>query len=144
MFPTFHDKEYVLTNVVGMHFEKPNLGDVVVFKAPNDEEKDYIKRIIGIPGDLVMISNGNVFVNGKQLDETVYLSTEVKTYGGSFMQEGQSVNVPESEYLVMGDNRPGSSDSRQWGFIKVKDIIGKSFFVYLPFDRIRLLKNPYN
>ena len=91
-----------------------------------------------------VVKDGDVFVNNKKLDQSAYLTSEVKTYGGSFMKEGQPVTVPENSYLVMGDNRPNSSDSREWGFIKYGSIIGKSFYVYLPLNKMRLVKNPYN
>ena len=87
MHPTFLDKEYILTNIITLRFNKPKLGDVIVFKAPNDSEKDYIKRVIGIPGDTVMIKNGDVYVNDKLLDQSAYLQSEVKTYPGSFLKE---------------------------------------------------------
>lgn len=144
MHPTFLNKEYILTNLITMRFNKPKQGDVIVFKAPNDPEKDYIKRVIGIPGDTVMIKNGDVYVNGTPLNEKAYLSPSVKTYGGSFLKEGIPVTVITDSYFVIGDNRPGSSDSREWGFVPFESIIGKSFFVYWPLNKIEVIKNPYN
>lgn len=144
MLPNFFDKQYVLTNIIVLKFEKPKLGDVIVFKAPPDPEKDYIKRVIGLPGDTVMIENGNVFVNGKVLDQSGYLPPTVKTYGGSFLKEGASVTVPAASYFVLGDNRGGSSDSREWGFVPLKYVIGKSLYAYWPMDKAGVVKNPYN
>lgn len=148
MVPNFHDKEHVLTSIITLRFEKPKRGDVIVFQAPNQEKeefkKDFIKRVIGLPGDIVFINDGFVYVNGKKLDETAYLKEEVKTYAGSFMKEGDPVTVPQGHYIVLGDNRPFSSDSREWGFIKEEEIVGKSFFVYLPFNQMKLVRNPYN
>jgi signal peptidase I len=144
MYSTFKNKEYILTNIIAVKLNMPiNRGDVIVFKAPTDEDKDFIKRVIGIPGDSVMIENGNVYVNGKQVKEEDYLDEDVRTYGGSFMADGETVTVPEGEYIVMGDNRPFSSDSREWGFLPHKDIIGKSFFVYWPVNTMRLVTNPF-
>ncbi len=143
MHPTFLNKEYILTNLITLRFGKPKLGDVIVFKAPNDPEKDYIKRVIGIPGDTVFIRNGEVYVNNNLLNERAYLQPTVKTYGGSFLKEEQSVTVPAESYFVIGDNRPGSSDSREWGFLPAKNLIGQSFFVYWPLDKIQVIKNPY-
>ncbi len=142
MFPTFKDQEYILTNLVGLRFEQLKRGDVIVFKAPKEAEKDFIKRVIGLPGDMVMLKNGDVYVNDKKLDENTYLH-EVKTYGGGFLREGESVTVPANQYFVMGDNRPYSSDSREWGFVPKSAVIGKSFFVYWPIGKTRLIKNPY-
>ena len=144
MFPNFVDKQYVLTNIITLKFGNPKLGDVIVFKAPPDPEKDYIKRVIGIPQDTIYIKNGDVYLNGKFLDESTFLKPSVKTYGGSFLAEGNTVTVPQDSYFVMGDNRSGSSDSREWGFVPFKSIIGKSFFVYWPLNKMEIIKNPYN
>ncbi len=145
MFPNFHDKEYVLTNLIALRFGNPKLGDVIVFKAPPDPEKDYIKRVIGTPGDTVMIKEGNVYLNNQLLDESSFLKPDVKTYPGAFLKEATPVTVPPGEYFVMGDNRAYSSDSREWGFVKNSDniIIGESFFVYWPVTDIKFVSNPY-
>lgn len=143
MYPTFENQQYVLTNIIALRFSKPKLGDVVVFKAPKDPEKDFIKRVIGVPGDTVSIVSGNVYLNGKLLDESTYLSTSIKTYGGFFLMEGKRVTVPPKSYFVLGDNRSNSSDSREWGFIEENSIIGKSFFAYWPPHLAGVVKNPY-
>lgn len=144
MYPTFSDKQYILTNIIALKFKDPKIGDVIVFKAPNDPEKDFIKRVIGAPGDTLSIKNGDVYVNGKLLDQSLYLKPALKTFGGSFMQEGETITVPSSSYFVMGDHRAGSSDSREWGFVPAKYVIGKSFFAYWPLDKMGIIKNPYN
>lgn len=144
MFPTFFDKQYILTNIITLRFNKLKQGDVVVFQAPSDLEKDYIKRVIGIPGDTVMILNGDVYVNGTLLNQSAYLKPTVKTYGGSFLREGIPVTVLPDSYFVLGDNRSGSSDSREWGFVPIKLIIGKSSFAYWPLDKMGTIKNPYD
>lgn len=141
MYPTFVDKEYILTNLITIRLNEVKRGDIIVFKAPVDKEKDYIKRIIGLPGDTVMVQDGAVYLNGQKLDETSYLHG-VETYGGRFLQNGVPVKVPPGDYIVMGDNRPGSSDSREWGFVSKNEIIGKSFFVYWPLNKWRAVKNP--
>lgn len=143
MFPTFKNGEYILTNLITLRFEEPVQGDVIVFKAPTDEEKDFIKRVIAVPGDSVYLKEGFVYVNGEKIDENAYLGEDVRTYGGSFMKEEEPVTVPPDSYIVMGDNRPFSSDSREWGFLKSSSIIGKSFFVYWPLNNMRLVKNPF-
>lgn len=142
MFPNFHDKEYVLTNLITLRFEDPKRGDVLVFKAPNSPEKDFIKRLIGTPGDRILLQDGSFYINGKKLDESLYLSPEVRTYGGSFLKEGEEITIPEGSYFLVGDNRQYSSDSREWGFVKKEEIIGKSFFVYWPPQNSKLVKNP--
>lgn len=143
MYPTFKNKEYILTNLISLRYENPVKGDVIVFKAPLDKDKDFIKRVIGTGGDIVYLQDGFVYVNGKQVDESKYLASDVRTYGGSFLKEGEPVTIPEGQYLVMGDNRPFSSDSREWGLLKKDDIIGKSFFVYWPVNNMHIITNPY-
>lgn len=142
MYPTFKDKEYILTNLVTLRISDPKKGDVIVFHSPIDKEKDYIKRIIGGPGDSVFIRDGDVYVNNSKLDEDSYLHG-VKTYGGSFLHEDEVVTIPDGEFFVMGDNRPYSSDSREWGLLKKSEIIGKSFFVYWPMTNARKVNSPY-
>lgn len=151
MFPTFHNGQYVLTNLIGYEevfglkfkFGTPKRGDVIVFVSPTNEEKDYIKRIIGLPGDTISLNNGDVYVNSKKFDENRYLSPEIKTYGQNFLHEGESVIVPKNEYFVMGDNRPFSSDSRDFGFVKKDAIIGLSSVVYWPVTDFKVIKNPF-
>lgn len=143
MYPNFHNNDYVLTNLITLRFGPPVQGDVVVFKAPPDPTKDFIKRVIGVPGDTVMVSNGMVYVNGKLLDETAYLNPSVKTYGGTFLPDNDTITVPANEYFVLGDNRPYSSDSREWGFVPTQNIIGKSFFIYWPFRDTKTIANPF-
>lgn len=143
MDPTFFDRQYILTNIIALKLGTPKIGDVIVFKAPNDPEKDYIKRVIGIPEDVVMIKDGDVYLNGKILDESKYLKPSIKTYGGSFLHENEPKPIPQDSYVVLGDNRGGSSDSREWGFVSLKSVIGKSFFVYWPLDKMQIVINPY-
>lgn len=144
MFPTFKNGEYILTNLISLRFNDPIRGDVIVFKSPTDENKDFIKRVIGVPGDTVSVKDSFVYVNNQRLDESVYLSETVRTPNGQFLKEGQTVTVPEDNFLVMGDNRPHSSDSREWGFLPKSEVIGKSFFVYWPPQNMRVISNPFN
>lgn len=140
MFPTYDDQEYVLTNLIALRFSSLERGDVIVFKAPPNEDRDYIKRVIGIPGDTVTIRDGFVYINGKKLDET-YLPPDYKTYGGAFLSEGEEAPVPADSYFVMGDNRGYSSDSREWGFVPRDKIIGKSYVVYWPPNHFRVINH---
>ena len=135
MFPNFIDGEYILTDKISYRFKKPERGDVVVFKAPKDHEVDYIKRIIGLPRDTVRFDNSKVYINGSQLQEK-YLPSEYVTNPGAFMAIGDEVTVPDNQFFVMGDNRNHSSDSREWGFVKTDEFIGKSWFRYWPISQI--------
>lgn len=113
-------------------FHPPQRGDVIVFHAPPDTTKDYIKRVIGVPGDTVEIREGKVLVNGKELDES-YLEG-VFTEDNSFDLDARppTWKVPPGKLFVLGDNRGGSSDSRQWGFVPYDFVVGKAMLAYWP------------
>lgn len=139
MMPNFKTGEYLIGNKIGYKFTQPDRGDVIIFQY--NELNDYIKRIIGLPGEDISIQNGQIYINNKQLDESEYLDPLVYTRGGDFLQEGKSVKIPQSHYFVCGDNRGNSSDSRDFGFITKEQIKGKAFLVYFPFTNLRLVKN---
>lgn len=142
MFPTFVNGEYVFTNLLTQRFGALKRGDVIVFKAPPSQDKDYIKRIIGLPGDTIRLQDGLVYVNGKKLDESAYLSSSVRTDPRGFAHEGDNIKVSAKSYFVMGDNRLYSSDSRDWGLVTFDKVIGKSAFVYWPPQRMRVVTDP--
>lgn len=131
MLPTLLTGDYIITNKVGYRFSSPQKGQIIVFKNPRKETEDFIKRIIGIPGDKVKILNSKIIVNGKELEEN-YLDETIITNPRSFLKEGEEIIVPEGRYFVMGDNREASSDSREWGYITKEEIIGQALFRYWP------------
>lgn len=135
MYPTLVDQEYLLTDKVTFRRRDPQPGDIIVFKAPQNETFDFIKRVIAIPGDTVVVQNGKVYVNGEELNEE-YLSNGSETGAGKFLSEGQSIIVPEDNLIAFGDNRPHSSDSRDWGLIPYDNIVGRAFFRYWPAEKI--------
>lgn len=139
MYPNFHDNEYLLTDKLSYRLGEPGRGDVIVFKAPKNQEYDYIKRIIGLPGEEIEIRNGKLYINDKLLDES-YLPEEYITSGGSFWREGLEAPVPQEQYFVLGDNRSHSSDSREWGTVPLENIIGKAWLRYWPFNKLGLVK----
>lgn len=143
MYPTFKNGEYILTNLIAVKTNGIQRGDVIVFIAPPDHEKDFIKRVIGLPGETIDLKGGFVYIDGKRLNESAYLGSDVRTYGGAFLKENQPYTIPPDNYIVMGDNRPFSSDSREWGLLPAKSIIGKSMFVYFPFSHMRVVTNPF-
>jgi len=130
MQPNYPDGEYLLTDKVSYRFNEPKRGDVVVFEAP-DGEDEYIKRIIGLPGERVSLIEGKIHVNGQPLNES-YLSDMLYTNGSLFLKDGDEVVVPQNEFFVMGDNRPYSSDSRSWGFVPKNKITGRAWIIYWP------------
>ncbi|MBE3558912.1 MAG: signal peptidase I [Ktedonobacteraceae bacterium] len=128
MEPNLHNQELVLVDKWTYHFHTPARGDVVVFVAPPNPTQDYIKRIIGVPGDIITIQDTTVMVNGKALQEP-YI--DPRRQGNPY---GAIVNrvVPPGTYFVLGDNRAGSSDSRDWGCVPAANIIGRAALVYWP------------
>lgn len=138
MEPTFEHGEYILTDKISYRFNPPNRGDVVVFHAPQDEKTDFIKRVVGVPGDTVQLKAGYVILNGQPLNE-VYLGN-ITTPPGRFLSEGTSLTVPENNLFVMGDNRHYSSDSREWGFVPFSNVVGRAFFRYWPPQVFGLIK----
>jgi signal peptidase I len=143
MYPNFHDGDYIITDKLTYKISEPKRGDVVVFKNPRDESQDFIKRIMGLPGDSVKVQNGHVFINGKQVTEG-FLKPEVVTTPGSFMHEGQEIVVQPGEYIAMGDNRTHSSDSREWGFVTKQEIIGRVMLRYWPANQVGLWPAAYS
>ncbi|HOG37748.1 MAG TPA: signal peptidase I [Candidatus Woesebacteria bacterium] len=143
MYPNFKDKEYLLTEKISYQLGNPERGDVVIFKAPPSEpcaadECEYIKRVIGVPGDRVMVSEGDVYVNGNKLDQG-FLPEPVYTSPGDYMQEGVERVVPDGQYLCFGDNRPNSRDGREFGPINRKLIVGKAFMKYWPISAVEMV-----
>ena len=135
MFPNFIDGEYILTDKISYRLKPPQHGDVVVFKAPKDHEVDYIKRIIGTAGDVIKVSNSKVYLNNILLPEEFLPSDEV-TNPGIFARTDEDILVTPDEFFVLGDNRSHSSDSREWGFVKKEEIIGKAWLRYWPLSQL--------
>jgi signal peptidase I len=138
MEPNFPDGEYLLTDKLSYRFREPKRGEVIVFEAPRTNGEEFIKRIIGLPGENVSVRNGSVYINNKKLDEQ-YLNNSVLTGSGSFLTEGKQIIVPENNYFVLGDNRSASSDSRMWGFVSKDKITGRAFVTYWPPPEVGLI-----
>lgn len=139
MNTTLNDGDRLFTNKILYFVSEPQKGDIVILKAPDDESKDYIKRVIATAGDTVKIEEGKVYLNGELLVEA-YQPDEVYTYGEYF--EGETITIAEDEIFVMGDNRlrGASKDSRIFGPIKKDSIKGKANFRYYPFNNMGGLK----
>ena len=140
MQPNFPNGEYLLTDKVSYRFGEVERGDVVVFEPPGSEGEEYIKRIIGLPGEEISVKGGKVYINGSLLDES-YISDSLQTSGGSFLNENATVDVPSDYYFVLGDNRVASSDSRMWGFVEKDKITGRAWLVYWPPPSVGLIEN---
>lgn len=123
MQPTFYQDDFVIVNKLAYTFGEFERGDVVVFPYPRNPEEDYIKRVIGLPGDHVVIRQGLVTVNDVVLDEP-YIAEAPRT--------DYEITVPDGQLFLMGDNRNSSSDSRVWGTLPEEDVVGKAVFTYWP------------
>jgi len=136
MVPNFQSGEHILTDKITFKMRDPQRGEVVVFHAPpaaNCPEGtgcDFIKRVLGVPGDTIEVKENSMWVNGQKMDET-YIPDDFPIMPGN-ATKGKSVYLGPDEYFVSGDNRPYSSDSRAWGAITKADIIGRVFFRYWP------------
>lgn len=141
MEPSFYSGDYILTSKMTYRFRTPERGDVVVFRAPKNPDIEYIKRIIGLPGDTIVIQNSEVYVNNRRLDEQ-YIAEKTNIWETGFIREGVPVTVPQGSLFVMGDNRTHSSDSREFGYIDQDSIIGQVFFRYFPAQSFGPINNP--
>ncbi|MBN1585286.1 signal peptidase I [Candidatus Uhrbacteria bacterium] len=136
MEPSFYDHEYLIIDEISYRFGDPNRGDIVVFRYPNDPRQFFIKRVIGLPGERVVIGGGQVTIygngdaEGKVLDEGAYLGTAI-TVGN------RDVTLAEDEFFLMGDNRSASLDSRVFGAVSRDFIVGRVWFRGWPPEKIR-------
>lgn len=143
MVPNFTSGDYLLTDKVSYRLNEPERGDVVVFHAPASAQCpqgtgcDFIKRVVAVPGETVEVRDNGIFVNGARLPES-YIPADYVTEAGIF-SEGRVIDLAADEYFVVGDNRPYSSDSRAWGPILKRDIVGRAFFRYWPLTSIGML-----
>jgi len=146
MEPNFHDGEYILTDKISYRFSEPRRGDVVIFKAPTNPNVDFIKRIVALPGEKLEIKNNKIIIFNVENPKGFTLSEPYQVMepiaGGTYLREGKIVEVPTDNYLVFGDNRTHSFDSREWGPLPRKSIIGKSWLRYWPLSKISIIKRP--
>ncbi len=126
MLPRLRNNERLFVNKMAFNLGPLRRGDVVVFHYPRDPKQNFIKRIIGLPGDRVVIWGGEVYVNGKRLIEP-YVPARYQDYA-----DYPEVTVPKGEYYVLGDHRDSSYDSRFWGCVPRQDIFGRAVFAYWP------------
>jgi signal peptidase I len=138
MYPTLHTGDRLVVEKVSYRFHLPKTGDIVVFSSPPElqrrgyeKNQAFIKRVIGMPGEIISVNKGKVYLNGQPLPED-YIAEPPN-------QPFPPVTVPENEFFVMGDNRNDSNDSRYWGFLPRKNLIGRATFRFWPLDRLGVI-----
>lgn len=142
MRPTLIEGDRILVNKFIYRFKAPARGDIIVFKYPEDTKKDFIKRLIAVGGETARIIDGNIWVDGvlveelKKIRQTYYYNKPGTPYG----EEDMIIKVPVDSFFVLGDNSASSRDSRYWGFVPKKYLVGKAFLLYWPLTRIRVLE----
>lgn len=139
MIPSLQIGDRLLVAKVPYWFHGPQRGDIVVFKAPPNAgkdgvEQDYIKRLIGLPGEKLAVIGGNVYINGHRLEEPYTAEVSARDFG--------PIIVPPNHYFMMGDNRNKSADSRYWGPLDKDRIVGRAWLRFWPLDQIGFLKRP--
>jgi signal peptidase I len=134
MEPTLQPEEFVLVNKVVYKFGEVRHGDIIVFHFPQNPAEDYIKRIIGVSGDTVVIKNQHVYINNQMIEEN-YIAAP-PDYNGQWV-------VPKDSLFVLGDNRNESSDSHSWGFVPMNLVVGKAEVIYWPFNEVKSLNQPF-
>lgn len=152
MIPTFEigDRIFVSKFIYGARIpftdirlpalRQPKRGDIIVFVSPEAPKKDFVKRLIALEGETVEIRDGNIMINGKVIDGPDTVKSNYYYNRGDFGKELTAVTVPEGFYFALGDNSANSRDSRYWGFVPKKNLIGKAVFLYWPIQRIRVIK----
>lgn len=133
MEPTLNIQDRIVVNKFIYHFREPKRFEVIVFRFPSKEtKKDFIKRIIGLPGEKIELKLGDLYVNDKKIEETHIMNQDYANYG--------PIQIPEKSYFCMGDNRPQSADSRVWGYVPRKNIYGPAFLKIWPIWQLGIVR----
>lgn len=132
MRPTLDDGEFVLVNKLSYRLGETSRGDIIVFHFPVNPQEDLVKRVIGLPGDTVLVKDNQVYVNGQVLNEP-YIA-QAPLYSGEW-------TVKEGYLFVLGDNRNNSNDSKDWGMLPVEEVVGKAILIYWPFSMWNVLEH---
>ena len=141
MEPNMHNNQYLIVDKLGYRLSNPKRGDVIVFEAPDMAGADYIKRIIGLPGETIKITSDTIYIDGKKLEED-YLPDSFNTYVGNDESMTLEVKLEPDTYFVMGDNREHSHDSREIGSINKSKIVGRAWMILYPLNNIGKVFTP--
>jgi signal peptidase I len=139
MRPTLIEGDRILVNKFIYRFQTPKRGDIIVFRYPEDPKRPFIKRLAAVGGDTLEIRGGKVYVNNELLSAGAFATGRYYNQG-SFGESGTPITVPAGHYFVLGDNSLSSHDSRFWGFVPKKHLIGQAMCIFWPFPRWRVLK----
>lgn len=135
MEPTLHTGDRIIVNRIAYKITNIERGDVVVVASPKNPDIDYVKRVIGLPGETILFSEGEVYINGQKLDEP-YVNSKTNLWENGYAKEDIAITIPLNYIFVMGDNRARSSDSREFGPVPVSSIVGKTVIQYFPSFRL--------
>lgn len=119
---------------------EPKRGDIIVFISPEDGKKDFVKRLIAVGGETVEIKNGKIYIDGRVIEEPASIRSVYYSNAGDYGQEAQVIKVPKDSYYALGDNSSSSRDSRYWGFIPKKNLLGRVIVIYWPLHRMKIVK----
>lgn len=128
MEPILLINDRIIVTKFSYWYEEPQRGDIIVFRFPKDTSKHLVKRVIGMGGEIISIRNNQVYINGKLLDEPYINNEKYQDFG--------PVVVPDGHYFVLGDNRDSSEDSRSWGYVPARLVVGKAQYRYWPLSRV--------
>ncbi|MCK9265628.1 signal peptidase I [bacterium] len=138
MYPTLKIGDRLLSNNIIYKIRPPKRGEVVIFKYPEDPKRDFVKRLIGLPGERLQIKEGSIYINDEKItDGTI---GEIYYYSLGYFEENEEIQIPKSNYFVLGDNSINSKDSRYFGFVSSDKMVGKALFIYWPPWRMGFIK----
>lgn len=143
MWPVLIEGDRIFVDKITYRFREPQRGDVIVFRYPLDRKKDFVKRLVALGGETLEIREGQLQINGQRLEKPTSI-TERFYYNRSdwnFGKRGQVITIPEGGLFVLGDNSDQSSDSRNWGFVPRREVIGRAVLIWWPPKRFRLIKS---
>ena len=139
MDPNFLDSDYLIIDEISYRFNEPQRGDVIIFRYPLDPSQFFIKRIIGLPGEIVRIEDGKIFIYSQDTPDERVILDESEYLEDSYTPGNLEITLEENKYFVLGDNRKASSDSRKWGALDRRYIIGRAWIRAWPVDRMGVL-----
>ena len=140
MYPTLVDKEQIIAEKISTKFKPLEREEIVIFKHPENQKKLLVKRVIGLPGETIQIKDGQIYINGVVLNQP-YITENTYTKGSKELIENIEYRIHNNQYILLGDNRDESSDSRTFGQIPEKTIMGRALMVYFPFGNIRMVQH---